>query len=151
MRCKPPLAAFLAILTTDITASNTKRNLRGRCLLLLTGLSLMLNPRHAAAEPPQPQMAGGKPPYNIVFIIVDQRTFHLLAGSDYSLPGHSPSRRQVSKPLHCLGHVHAVTGDVPHRPTTAIPSRHRPDAVLVRPDSRPQDSECVFRIERPRI
>ena len=27
-----------------------------------------------------------KPPYNIVFIIVDQRTDRLLAGSDYSLP-----------------------------------------------------------------
>src|SRR5262245_5525116 len=26
-----------------------------------------------------------KPPYNIVFIIVDQRTYQLLAGSDYSL------------------------------------------------------------------
>jgi len=31
--------------------------------------------------------ATGKPPYNIVFIIVDQRTYRLLAGPDYSLPG----------------------------------------------------------------
>jgi len=30
--------------------------------------------------------AGDKPPYNIVFLIVDQRTYRLLAGSDYSLP-----------------------------------------------------------------
>jgi hypothetical protein len=28
----------------------------------------------------------GKPPYNIVFLIVDQRTYRLLAGTDYSLP-----------------------------------------------------------------
>jgi arylsulfatase A-like enzyme len=29
--------------------------------------------------------AGDKPPYNIVFLIVDQRTYRLLAGADYSL------------------------------------------------------------------
>ena len=31
--------------------------------------------------------AGGKPPYNVVFLIVDQRTYRLSAGPDYSLPG----------------------------------------------------------------
>src|SRR5499426_1230121 len=30
--------------------------------------------------------ASDKPPYNIVFLIVDQRTHRLLAGTDYSLP-----------------------------------------------------------------
>src|SRR5215813_2678188 len=30
--------------------------------------------------------ASDKPPYNIVFLIVDQRTYRLLAGTDYSLP-----------------------------------------------------------------
>jgi len=30
--------------------------------------------------------ASDKPPYNIVFLIVDQRTYRLLAGADYSLP-----------------------------------------------------------------
>jgi hypothetical protein len=30
--------------------------------------------------------AAAKPPYNIVFLIVDQRTYRLLAGADYSLP-----------------------------------------------------------------
>jgi hypothetical protein len=29
--------------------------------------------------------ASDKPPYNIVFLIVDQRTYRLLAGADYSL------------------------------------------------------------------
>jgi len=31
--------------------------------------------------------ASSAPPYNIVFIIVDQRTQRLLAGPDYALPG----------------------------------------------------------------
>src|ERR1700761_7145617 len=35
-------------------------------------------PAHAEAH--------GKPPYNIVFLIVDQRAYRLLAGADYSLP-----------------------------------------------------------------
>src|SRR5262252_1297284 len=41
---------------------------------------------NAQAAAPQGQTATGKPPYNIVFIIVDQRTYRLLAGPDYSLP-----------------------------------------------------------------
>jgi len=56
---------------------------------MLTGLSLILNLGYAAAQTPERQMARtgviGRPPYNIVFIIVDQRTYQLLAGSDYSL------------------------------------------------------------------
>ena len=42
---------------------------------------------NAQAATPQGEMTTGKPPYNIVFIIVDQRTYRLLAGPDYSLPG----------------------------------------------------------------
>ena len=30
--------------------------------------------------------ASGKPPYNIIFVITDQRTYRLFAGADYSLP-----------------------------------------------------------------
>ena len=30
--------------------------------------------------------ASGKPPYNIIFVISDQRTYRLFAGADYSLP-----------------------------------------------------------------
>jgi len=29
----------------------------------------------------------GKPPYNVVFLIVDQQAYRLLAGPDYALPG----------------------------------------------------------------
>jgi arylsulfatase len=54
------------------------------CLLLLTGLGLILNLGCAAAQTPSATIA--KPPYNIIFIIVDQMTYRLLAGSDYSLP-----------------------------------------------------------------
>lgn len=51
------------------------RNLRYRCLQLLISLSLLLKLGYAAAQTPQGPMATGKPPYNIVFIIVDQRTY----------------------------------------------------------------------------
>src|SRR5215467_8246436 len=44
----------------------------------------------AASQTPESQLVSrrtpGKPPYNIVFIIVDQRTYRLLAAPDYSLP-----------------------------------------------------------------
>jgi arylsulfatase len=47
-------------------------------------------PQAAAAEPAQAASAvadaTGKPPYNIIFIIVDQRVEKLLANSAYSLP-----------------------------------------------------------------
>src|SRR5215470_1015022 len=75
-------------MSDNAAARNTKRNLLHRCLML-TGLSLILNLGYAAAQNPgKPNgahRATGKPPYNIVFIIVDQRTYRLLAGSDYSL------------------------------------------------------------------
>jgi arylsulfatase A-like enzyme len=50
-----------------------------RCAQFLAGIGLMRIPEYAAAQTP------GKP-YNIVFIIVDQRVEKLLAGSEYSLP-----------------------------------------------------------------
>ena len=52
------------------------------------GLGLVLNWGHVAAQAPESQTAhtGGKPPYNIVFIIVDQQADRLLAAPDYSLP-----------------------------------------------------------------
>jgi hypothetical protein len=60
------------------------------CLAFALSLLLMLvSTQYAASETPEGRMARtgatGKPPYNIVFIIVDQQTYRLLAGSDYSL------------------------------------------------------------------
>ena len=57
----------------------------------LAGLGLLrVGDEYAMAQTPQSLASGldssGKPPYNIVFIIVDQRVEKLLAGSDYSLP-----------------------------------------------------------------
>jgi hypothetical protein len=66
----------------EIRRQIMERDLRDRCLKLLTSLSQGLNLGYAAAQTPQGQMATGKPPYNIVFIIVDQRTYRLLAGSE---------------------------------------------------------------------
>jgi len=90
MKREPLLAVCLAILTTGISARNTKRKHLHLCLQLLTGLSVLLNLGYAAAQTPESQMARtgitGQPPYNIVFIIVDQMTYRLLAGPDYSLP-----------------------------------------------------------------
>jgi arylsulfatase len=59
-------------------------------LQLFTGLSLLLHLGYAAAQIPQSQVphtgSTSKPPYNIVFIIVDQMTYRLLAEPNYSLP-----------------------------------------------------------------
>jgi arylsulfatase A-like enzyme len=72
-----------------------KREPRGkfltRCAQFLAGLGLLrVRPEYAMAQAPQSPSAGsdssGKPPYNIVLIIVDQRVEKLLAGSDYTLP-----------------------------------------------------------------
>jgi arylsulfatase len=53
-------------------------------------IALVLTPLAAfaahAQQTPGVSGASDKPPYNIVFLIVDQRTYRLLAGSDYSLP-----------------------------------------------------------------
>jgi arylsulfatase A-like enzyme len=58
-------------------------------LRLLTGVGLMLAfgggvPK--AQEGRSAAAAAGAPPYNIVFVIVDQRAHRLLAGADYTLP-----------------------------------------------------------------
>ena len=59
------------------------------CARFLAALGLMPLPKLAAqAAQAAPAGAGpdGKPPYNIIFIIVDQRVEKLLAGADYELP-----------------------------------------------------------------
>ena len=53
-------------------------------LALFLGSVVFLQTSVIWAQASAPNAA--KPPYNIVFIIVDQRTDRLLAGSDYSLP-----------------------------------------------------------------
>jgi arylsulfatase A-like enzyme len=60
-----------------------------RSAQLLAGLGLLrASNEYALAQAPQSPGSGAnaKPPYNIIFIIVDQRVEKLLAGSDYSLP-----------------------------------------------------------------
>jgi arylsulfatase A-like enzyme len=44
-------------------------------------------PAQSAAKPPSRSGAPGKPPYNIVFIVVDQQTHQLHGGPEYTLPG----------------------------------------------------------------
>ena len=58
-------------------------------LRLVTGVGLMLAFGCAvlkAQESRPAPSAAGAPPYNIVFVIVDQRAHRLLAGADYTLP-----------------------------------------------------------------
>jgi arylsulfatase A-like enzyme len=68
----------------------TRRKFLARCAQLLAALGLMRVPERAAAQTLQtaavPAEPNGKPPYNIVFIIVDQRVEKLLATADYTLP-----------------------------------------------------------------
>ena len=62
-------------------SENTLSMLAGTCLVLLFGCGL------GQAQENRP---GGnttdKPPYNILFVISDQRSHRLFAGGDYSLP-----------------------------------------------------------------
>src|SRR6516164_5160819 len=68
-----------------------KRNLSGNGLRLLSGVSLLMIVGCADLQAQEGQQdptdTVGKPPYNVVFLIVDQRTYRLLAGPDYALPG----------------------------------------------------------------
>src|SRR5262245_66541247 len=72
----------------DEGGGNVKRKLRDHGLRLLAGISLMIfgwSGAHAQEARKVRTDASGKPPYNIVFLIVDQRTYRLIAGADYSL------------------------------------------------------------------
>ena len=62
-------------------SENAVRLLAGTCLLAWVGCTL------ARAQEQRPAgTAAGKPPYNILFVISDQRSHRLFAGGDYSLP-----------------------------------------------------------------
>src|SRR5262245_11499132 len=93
-------------------------------LALFLGSVIFLRASAIWAQASAPNTA--KPPYNVVFIIVDQQTDRLLAGSDYSLPAlDAIASHGVRFPesLHRLGHVLAVARNVPHRPATPVSSR----------------------------
>src|SRR6516165_4980738 len=66
------------------------RKLCGNGLRLLSGVSLMMIVGCADLQAQEGQQARtdaiGKPPYNVVFLIVDQLAYRLLAGADYSRP-----------------------------------------------------------------
>jgi len=57
---------------------------------LLAAVSLMITFGYAMAQAQQGQPVrteAGKPPYNIIFVISDQRAYRLFAEGDYSVPG----------------------------------------------------------------
>jgi predicted AlkP superfamily pyrophosphatase or phosphodiesterase len=67
-----------------------KRKLLKHGWQLPTGMSLVMIFGYALARAQEGQPtrtdATSKPPYNIVFVISDQRTYRLFAGVDYALP-----------------------------------------------------------------
>jgi hypothetical protein len=68
--------------------ADMKQKFIDRGLRLLTVVSLIMIGTFAQAQ--QGQRVGteaGKPPYNIIFVISDQRAYRLFARDDYSLPG----------------------------------------------------------------
>jgi arylsulfatase len=67
-------------------AGKTRGRFLTRFAQLLAALGLIRIPGRALAQTATSHTEPGKPPYNIVFIIVDQRVEKLLAGADYSLP-----------------------------------------------------------------
>jgi arylsulfatase len=66
------------------------RKLCGKAFGLLSGVSLTMIVACADLQAQEGQQARtdaiGKPPYNVVFLIVDQLAYRLLAGPDYSRP-----------------------------------------------------------------
>jgi arylsulfatase len=50
--------------------------------------------RPAQVEPAPDGPAGGKPPYNILFVVCDQEAYRLFAGGDYQLPARAELRRR---------------------------------------------------------
>jgi arylsulfatase A-like enzyme len=68
------------------SAEKTRGKFLTRCAQLLAALGLIRIPGRALAQSAPAHAEPGKAPYNIVFIIVDQRVEKLLAGADYSLP-----------------------------------------------------------------
>jgi len=69
------------------STGKTRGKFLTRCAQFLTGLGLLrIRPEYAIAQTGGSSDSNGKPPYNIVFIIVDQRVEQLLAGSEYTLP-----------------------------------------------------------------
>jgi arylsulfatase A-like enzyme len=71
-------------------ASNMRHRHGNRALgtLASIGLAIILGyaPTRAQENRPVEAGAGDKPPYNIVFVISDQRSYRLFAEGDYSLP-----------------------------------------------------------------
>ena len=70
--------------------TNMNQKFLNHSLRLLAVLSLMTVFGYPIAQAQEGQLVGteaGKPPYNIIFVISDQRTYRLFAGDDYSLPG----------------------------------------------------------------
>jgi arylsulfatase A-like enzyme len=62
--------------------------LNGCAVHLLGGLSLimMFGGTAALAQEDRPARASAEPPYNVIFVISDQRNHRLMGGSDYALP-----------------------------------------------------------------
>jgi arylsulfatase A-like enzyme len=93
-------------MTRESSESKTRGKFLARCAQFFAGLGLMRVPEYAAAQSASNAARtgpAGKPPYNIVFIIVDQRVEKLLAGSDYSLPAmNAIAARGVTFPKHYI-------------------------------------------------
>jgi arylsulfatase len=69
--------------------TNMQRKFLDHGLRLLAGVSLMMIFGCTTLRAQEGRPAGAdasKPPYNIVFLIVDQQTYRLLVGPDYALP-----------------------------------------------------------------
>src|SRR6516165_2019789 len=95
-----PLTAEPALAQSAVVGtgqSDKKRKLRDRALRPLAVMSLMMTFGYAIAQAqgytPRETQEGqpvltdaGKPAYNIIFVISDQRSYRLFAGKDYSLP-----------------------------------------------------------------
>src|SRR5262249_48777550 len=65
-----------------------KCRLNGSAVHLLSGLILILmfGGTAALAQEDRPARTSAEPPFNVIFVISDQRNHRLMGGSDYALP-----------------------------------------------------------------
>ena len=78
---------LLAILVLAFISWRRGSSVLAIACLLMTPLALAAHAQETATTPGSPEATLRTPPYNIVFVIVDQRSYRLLAGTDYALPG----------------------------------------------------------------
>ena len=140
-----PSALNHAVTTTALAGALT--------FLLLSPVAIAAQAQEITGTPGSPEAtdAISKPPYNIVFLIVDQRSYGLLGGSDYTLPGSDAIARHgvtfrnhyISSAMCSPSRASFLTGQPPQ--VTGVIDQN---AVRLFAQPQPGHAQCRFGVER---